>query len=136
MTGRFIIGQFYDFDFAPASRVVGTDQYTLYSYAGTRKHWTSYTLESDAGGDYARWWLSDEATGLYCWLAADAALQGGTLILPESGLCKLVSAGDSTIETPYSAVLFYQDGDDFSCAEIFEGDRPPFYMRGRKVIYE
>lgn len=132
MTPRFIIGQVYEFDFAPPARVVGTDDYTLDSYTGVRKRWTSYTLESDAGGAYARWWLSDEAAGLYCWIAADTPPHG-ELVLAESGLCRLVAAGDSTIGTPYSAVLFYRDGENFSCAEVFEGDVPVFYMTGRKV---
>lgn len=129
---RFKIGETYDFAFAPSSRVVGTDDYTLYNYNGGRKTWTSYTLESNAGGKFARWWISDEISGLYCWTARDVP-PAGELVLGESGLCKLLAAGDSTIETPYSAVLFYRDGDNFSCAEVFEGEVPVFYMDGRKV---
>jgi hypothetical protein len=132
MSGRFTIGSSYDFTFAPRSTVVGTDQYTLYSYTGRRKTWTSYTLESADQGVFKRWWLSDEAAGLYCWTASDTPPRG-ELVLEESGLCKLLAAGDSTIETPYSAVLFYRDGDVFSCAEVFEGDVPVFYMTGRKI---
>lgn len=132
MSARFIIGDGYEFSFAPRSRVVGTDQYTLHSYTGRRKAWTSYTLESGEEGVFKRWWLSDEESGLYCWTASDAPPRG-ELVLAESGLCRLLAAGDSTIQTPYSAVLFYRDGDIFSCAEVFEGDVPVFYMQGRKV---
>lgn len=132
MSGRFVIGQVCDFSFAPRSTVVGTDQYTLHSYTGRKKTWTSYTLESAEHGAFKRWWLSDEEAGLYCWTASDDVPRG-ELVLAESGLCKLLAAGDSTIETPYSAVLFYREGDRFSCAEVFEGDLPVFYMTGKLV---
>lgn len=132
MSGRFNIGNTYEFSFAPRSTVVGTDRYTLYSYTGRRKTWTSYTLESAEDGAFKRWWLSDEDAGLYCWTASDDAPRG-ELVLEESGLCKLLAEGDSTIETPYSSVLFYREGDRFSCAEVFEGAVPVFYMNGRRV---
>lgn len=131
MTDRFILGQEYDLPAAPRSRVVGMDRYRLDSYAGVRKEWTSYTMESPQDDIYARWWLSDEKSGLYCWTACDD-IHEGTLVMAESGLCFLDASGDSTIQTPYSAVLFYDCGEFFFCREVFEG-LPPFYMRGMKI---
>lgn len=126
------IGQVLDFAFAPGSVVVGRDGYTLFGFNGRRKDWVSYTLESPAGGDYRRWWLSVEAAGVFCWVASEDAPRGA-LVLGESGLCILRAEGDSTVETPYSAILFYADGEDFYSVESFEGATGVMRMRGRKI---
>lgn len=128
------IGQIIDFDFAPGSVIVGRDDYTLYGFNGQRKDWVSYTLESPLGGDYARWWLSAEAAGLFCWVACDTEAPRGELVMAESGLCVLRAIGDSTVETPYSAILFYQAGEEFFSIESFEGTTGVMKMRGRKIF--
>lgn len=134
MTDRFVIGQEIQLSCTPKATVIGIDRYVLFSHSGKHKNWVSYTLTSEVGDLYKRFWVTDEPSGIFCWTGLKTLPTNKGLLNPdESGVCALESEGDNLVNIPYSSVLFYEAGDIFYCSEVFYGSTEVFYMQAKKA---
>jgi len=115
--------------------IVGIDQYSLESFDGKSRTWTSYTLTSKTKGIFSRFWITDwKSDGWILWTTAKKKNKLNLQMVPNrSGLSKIEFTGDQGISTPFSAVaVFLSPKDTYYALERF-ADSSVLYLCGQKI---
>ncbi|QQR68355.1 MAG: hypothetical protein IPI58_05725 [Alphaproteobacteria bacterium] len=120
------LGAAVDLPGIPRSTVVGVDSYRLQNFADQILEWKSFTLTSDANGDFARWWITDLAPdGLRAWidLGARPIPPDTSLVEERSGIATIAFEGNSGPSTPSAALVVLQgkDGQFYGLEKFSDG---------------
>ena len=118
------IGDRFQHETVPDSRVIGLDRYKMNTFEGRRLNWVSYTLTSEEDGPFARWWLVNMPLIGPCVYQPTENVPGGAEFMSElSGLVILDSKGDSSLSTNNGAAAIYKDKNgNFYAQEIFDNN--------------
>lgn len=116
--------------------IIGIDTYLLETFSDTQKNWNSYTLISDAGGKFERFWVTDwKSDGWFVWTRHKklANPKVKKIILDRSGIAKITFKGDRGASTPTAALAVYEISKGlFYSTERFAGSKT-MYFQARKI---
>ncbi|MFA4994105.1 MAG: hypothetical protein WC521_02245 [Bdellovibrionales bacterium] len=107
-------------------KLIGIDSYAMDAFDGKRHKWKSYTLVSDHGGVFSRYWITERETGWF--LSTEAKKKHppkGSKIVPErSGIAKIDFEGEKGVSTPSAALLAYKIGKNifFTIERFFDSE--------------
>ena len=110
--------------------LVGIDQYTLQTFTNKTIRWPSYTLVSDHKGVFSRYWFVRWGSGDWIlWLKPKSSVvpAKARLLLEKSGVARIAFTGDAGVSTPVAALVQYQAGKGYFCAERFADSKTMFF---------
>jgi hypothetical protein len=105
--------------------VVGLDHYHLENFEGTQHTWLSYTLTSDKGGLFRRYWITDwKKSGWFLWTACQRLKKPKfkRAVEDRSGIAQIKFFGDRGVSTPTAALAVYElENGEYYSTERFAG---------------
>lgn len=108
MEVQFMVGDTVSPCWCLPSTVVGVDRYVMRSFDGEVLRWDSYTLVSESGPPYDRWWIANTPRrGAHVFTATAEVPLTARYSKELSGLVGLASEGDSELSGEVGALAMY-----------------------------